>query len=187
MSSVIGIDEVGRGCLAGPLLVVAARNKGKLPKGLKDSKLLSSKQRNSLAVELEKICEIGEGWVSPLEIDSLGLSDAMRLAVKRALVSLGTFVGDQIIIDGKINYCPEEYNSVQPIVDADGLIPIVSAASIIAKVKRDSYMKIQSQEFPQYGFEFHVGYGTKIHLQAIRDHGICSIHRTSFSPIKSMI
>lgn len=187
MASVVGIDEVGRGSLAGPLLVVAVRTQKKLPKNLKDSKLLAKNQRLIIAAELYKICEIGEGWVDSNEIDDLGLAGAMRLAVERALDDLGVGPTDEIIMDGKVNYCPEEYLSVKCLVGADNLIPVVSAASIIAKVKRDNHMKSMSKQFPKYGFENHVGYGTSMHLQAIREFGICSLHRTSYGPIKSMI
>src|SRR6266478_6598720 len=100
----VGVDEVGRGCIAGPLLVVAARATGKLGEGVKDSKLLSKFQREQMYKLLESICQYGEGWVSCTEIDKLGLAKALRLGVKRALKNVNATENEQIVIDGPINY-----------------------------------------------------------------------------------
>ncbi len=183
----IGIDEVGRGCWAGPLLVVAATAKTTLPVGLKDSKVLSKKNREKLYQILIESCKFGEGWVQPIEIDSLGLTEAMKLGVKRALThlykdSLYT-VDSAIIIDGIINYCGEEFTNVQCIAKADAEFPIVSAASIYAKVLRDHKMTELAAENPGYGFEKHVGYGTKMHLERLKELGISPIHRLSYKPV----
>jgi ribonuclease HII len=183
----IGIDEVGRGCWAGPLLVVVARQLATLPVGLKDSKLLSKKQREKLFYDIQIACDIGEGWVTSAEIDQNGLANAMRLGVERALKALGAKHDEQIIMDGKINYCAEEYANVQCVVDADALHPIVSAASIYAKVKRDQYMAEAAKTYKHYGFEKHVGYGTKAHIEALKQFGICEMHRLSYKPVQAYL
>jgi len=179
----IGIDEVGRGCWAGPLLVVAARQIGDLPEGLADSKVLSKKRRAALVPDIAVTCELGEGWVEPAEIDQLGLTAAMRLAVKRALAALDAQTDEPIIMDGNYNYCPPQYLGVACIVDADAEHPIVSAASIYAKERRDNYMVQVAEAYPGYGFEAHVGYGTKAHLAALQQLGVCAQHRRSFKPV----
>jgi ribonuclease HII len=181
----IGIDEVGRGCLAGPLLVVAACQTGVLPAGLADSKVLSRKQREDFMPILIKVCSFGEGWVKPSEIDKLGLTMATKLGVKRALRQLGSTHKDELLIDGNINYAPKSYKSVKVIIDGDALVPLISAASIYAKVKRDEYMRGLAGRHPNYGFGTNVGYGTKMHLAAIDTLGtIKHLHRQSFSPFK---
>ncbi len=183
----IGIDEVGRGCWAGPLLVVAARQVSELPNGLKDSKKLSKIQRENLIQDIKTTCELGEGWVEPSEIDELGLTDAMRLAVKRALEALNAAHNERIVMDGNINYCPDEYEKVECVIKADDLHPIVSAASIYAKVTRDDKMSELAKHHPNYGFEKHVGYGTKAHIDALRKFGTCSLHRYSYKPVAKFV
>lgn len=183
----IGIDEVGRGCWAGPLLVVAARATGTLPTGLTDSKKLSKLARERYTRELQNVCVTGEGWVWPSEIDSLGLTAAMRLGVARALDAVEAHLDDEIIMDGNYNYCPVEFTNVQCIIKADGSIAEVSAASIVAKVKRDVYMTEKALDFPAYGFESHVGYGTATHILALKQHGLTDIHRKSFKPIQKIM
>lgn len=189
MHNVVGIDEVGRGCWAGPLLVVAAKLKSsmELPAGLADSKTLSRTQREAIFATLVEKFHFGEGWVQPEEIDQFGLTKAMRIAVSRALISLGTAHDTRIIIDGHINYCPEEYTHVQTVIKADSLHPVVSAASIYAKVKRDQHMSRLAKFHPFYGFEKHVGYGTELHRATLKLHGVSKIHRLSFKPVKLFI
>lgn len=184
---VVGIDEVGRGCWAGPLLVVAARAKTTLPTGLKDSKQLSKLAREKLHTEIQKLCELGEGWVQPEEIDAFGLTKAMKLGVQRALMNLGVLPGENIIMDGIINYCSDDFVNVQTVAKADQLHPIVSAASIYAKVTRDAHMVRLAQFHPFYGFEKHVGYGTELHRSTLKLHGPSKIHRLSFKPVKAYI
>ncbi len=184
MSTVIGIDEVGRGCWAGPLLVVAARAKAALPSGLADSKALSKHSREAVFDAIAQSCDIGEGWVEPSEVDQLGLTGAMELAVERALSALGAQPHDEIIMDGNHNYCPEQYTQVACVVKADATHPIVSAASIYAKVLRDRYMAQAAESYPGYGFEKHVGYGTKVHSLALQTLGICELHRQSYKPVQ---
>lgn len=182
--SLIGIDEVGRGCWAGPLLVVAARAKAQLPVGLTDSKQLSKKAREQFLTELVRLCDYGEGWVAPSEIDELGLTTAMRLGVARALAALGAHMHDEIVMDGNYNYCAADFTNVRCIIKADATVPEVSAASIIAKVQRDAYMTEQAAEYPEYGFGAHVGYGTAAHAKALADYGVTALHRKSFKPVQ---
>ena len=181
----IGVDEVGRGCWAGPLLVVAARAKTALPPGLKDSKVMTKLQREKILNKLSIACEFGEGWVSATEIDAGGLADALRLGVARALTALKPEADEEIIMDGKVNYVPAHFSNVKCLVDADALIPLVSAAGIYAKVRRDEYMSKLKDLHPAYGFEKHVGYGTTAHRLAIIENGIIKdLHRMSFKPIQ---
>lgn len=187
MIDVIGVDEVGRGSWAGPLLVVAARQVYDLPAGVKDSKLLNKQQRNDLIEDLKLACRFGEGWVQPEEIDELGLTKAMQLGVSRALIMLGADDSDQIIIDGNINYCPPQFIKSTAIIKADDSHPIVSVASIYAKVLRDNHMTLLAQMYPQYGFEQHVGYGTELHKLLLRVHGPSEIHRKSYKPVAELI
>ncbi len=184
---IIGIDEVGRGSWAGPLLVVAARATATLPDGLADSKTLSKSRRDLLFDEIKLTCQLGEGWAEPEEIDSLGLTQATRIAVSRALIMLGPSFDNKIIMDGNYNYCPEEFTNVQCIVGADNIHPIVSAASIYAKVLRDRHMFRIAQLYPAYGFDKHVGYGTHLHELMLRVHGPTAIHRKSYSPVKKLL
>jgi ribonuclease HII len=187
LESMIGIDEVGRGCWAGPLLVVAARAKYGLPEGLTDSKLLSRKQRESIYELLMTRCRFGEGWVTAYEIDENGLANALRLGVSRALKNLKVPNDEKIIMDGSVNYINPKFINSQCIVDADLKIPIVSAASIYAKVLRDNFMGELSLKHPNYGFEKHVGYGTKAHRTALESLGIINgVHRLSFKPVAGL-
>lgn len=180
----IGVDEVGRGAWAGPLLVVAAQANADLPLELTDSKLLSRKQRQRLFEQIRLCCVCGEGWVSVREIDAYGLAEAMRLGVKRALAPFSPSSSTDIIFDGRVNYCPPSYKRVRTIIRADRLHPIVSAASIYAKVLRDTYMAGLQASYPHFYFENHVGYGTKQHQKALETFGVTKEHRKSFKPIR---
>jgi ribonuclease HII len=174
----IGVDEVGRGCLAGPLLVVAARAQSSLPDGIKDSKLLSRKQRLEILNKLSICCEFGEGWVKVSEIDRFGLAKALKLGVRRSLFNLKAQIDEEIIMDGNVNYLPKKFKKAQVLIDADNLIPIVSAASIYAKVTRDNFMIKLDKKYPIYSFEQHVGYGTPGHQAVLSSHGfIKQVHR----------
>lgn len=183
----IGIDEVGRGSWAGPLLAVAAQQHKKLPAGLKDSKLLSKQLRQTLFLQIAASCDIGEGWVTAQEIDRVGLAAAMRLAVRRSLVSLKAVANEQIVMDGPVNYCPKQFIHSLAVIDADATLPIVSAASIYAKVRRDQYMQEAAKQYPQYAFERHVGYGTKDHVAALQKHGVSQLHRLSYKPVRAFV
>lgn len=181
----IGIDEVGRGCLAGPLLVVAAKQKKHLPEGVVDSKLLSRTKREELFENLVDICDFGEGWVSAVEIDKRGLAKAVQLGVARSLKNLGAKSTEKIILDGPVNYLPKIYKIFECLVDADALVPLVSAASIYAKVRRDRFMIELAKKHTDYGFENHVGYYTPAHKLALQRLGpLAQVHRLSFRPLK---
>ncbi len=184
----VGLDEVGRGCWAGPLLVVAARAHSDLPDGLKDSKLLSRRQRVEILNKLSICCEFGEGWVKATEIDKSGLTKALKLGVKRALTNLCADLSEEIIMDGKINYLSKKFINGRALIGADNLVPIVSAASIYAKVIRDDYMTELAKKYPQYNFEKHVGYGTDEHKKALLTYGVLkNIHRNSYRPVAHLI
>lgn len=186
----IGIDEVGRGSWAGPLLVVAARAlpNAKMPPDLTDSKLLSNKKRQQINSMLIECCEFGLGWVSAAQIDRVGLSQALKDATRSALNSVSAGLNEPIIIDGKINFAPKKYKQVSCIVKADMKNLVVSAASVHAKVVRDNYMRGIANKYSDYGFEKHVGYGTKNHVLAIKNFGVLKgVHRTSYKPIMQII
>jgi ribonuclease HII len=184
----VGIDEVGRGCWAGPLLVVAARQVKELPFGLTDSKLLTKKQRQTIYNQIITNVQFGEGWVSCGEIDKNGLASALRLGVARALKKLKALHSEEIILDGSVNYVKETFINSRCEVNADLNIPIVSAASIYAKVTRDNFMTELAKKHPEYGFDKHVGYGTKNHHSAIEKLGIISgVHRVSFKPVGAFL
>lgn len=185
----IGIDEVGRGAWAGPLLVVAARPKLNLslPEGLTDSKLLNTKQKEQIYQELLITCDFGEGWVEVEEIDDIGLASALRLGARRAIVELGAFEDEEICMDGKVNLLDESYTNAYARVGADFSEPAVSAASVYAKVTRDRLMRKLHFTNPEYGFNKNVGYGTQGHIMAIKTYGITAHHRKSFKPIMELL
>ena len=186
---ILGIDEAGRGPWAGPLVVGAVVLGTAEIVGLDDSKKLTKKRREALEVEiLEKAAAYGLGWVSARELDEIGMSAALRLATKRAVEQVRVPY-HEIIIDGTINFLSETVKGkyVTTLPKADFLIPAVSAASIIAKVARDTYMEEQDGTYPEYGFASHVGYGTVKHQQALEAHGVTSLHRRSFAPIAKLV
>lgn len=186
----VGMDEVGRGCWAGPLVAgaVALSTDFTVPAGLtlKDSKKLSAKQRAALAGYInEHALAVGLGWVWPEELDISGITAAVALAMQRALTAV-TVPYEQLVIDGNYNFFPDNPKATA-IIKADDNVPAVSAASIVAKVARDAYMHDMALKYPVYGFEKHVGYGTALHLAALQQYGICELHRTSYKPIKKII
>ncbi len=183
---IIGVDEVGRGCWAGPLVVGLVILNDNIP-GLADSKALSSVVRRRLAVEIKATARVAElGWVEPAEIDELGLTAATTLAIERALEKCGPIAYDHIVIDGSVNFLPGNPKTII-IPKADSLVPAVSAASILAKVARDDFMAQQAEIYQAYGFEKHVGYGTKLHRDALQLHGLTPLHRQSFRPIQAVL
>ncbi len=181
--AILGIDEVGRGPWAGPLVVGACL----LPEpieGLNDSKKLSVKKREQLAEAIREKAVFGLGWISAAELDELGLTEALCKAARDAVSQIsGQF--DEVIIDGTMNFLrgTEYENITQFLPKADQLVPEVSAASIIAKVSHDHYMYELAEKYPGYSFEKHVGYGTAAHKEAIEKLGLCPEHRRSFRPI----
>jgi ribonuclease HII len=181
----VGIDEVGRGCWAGPV-VAGAVILGKPIAGLKDSKKLSKRQREKLAVEIKLWASvIGIGWVQPAEVDEIGLTAAVGLAMRRALEQISLNY-NEVIIDGNFNFLADNPKA-KAVIKADDSVPAVSAASIVAKVARDQYMAEISGQYPDYGFEKHVGYGTALHLAQLKLHGISDLHRRSFKPIQALL
>lgn len=182
---VLGIDEVGRGPWAGPLVVGAVVLSDAKIEGLNDSKKLSAKKREKLAYEIkEKALAVATGWVSSGELDEYGLSEALKLATRRAVEKIDVEY-DKVIIDGTIKLIDDE--RVVTLPKADGLIPAVSAASIVAKVARDMYMKKLGEKFPGYGFENHMGYGTADHKKALEKLGVIKEHRRSFRPVAKVL
>lgn len=182
---ILGIDEVGRGPWAGPLVVGAVVLGGVVIDGLTDSKKLTKKRRDELDVIIRRdAAGFGLGWVTAGEIDEIGLSAALKLATRRAVEQV-TVSYHEIIIDGTINFLADttkgQYVTTMP--KADLLVPSVSAASIIAKVARDTYMAEQDALYPGYKFASHVGYGTAVHRAAIDTLGVTPLHRLSFAPL----
>lgn len=182
---ILGIDEVGRGSWAGPLVVGAVVLGGTTIEGLTDSKKLTKKRREALEPEiLGKAAGWGLGWVTAEEIDVIGLSESLRLATRRAVEQVKASY-HEIIIDGTINFLSDTSKGVYvtTMPKADLLVPSVSAASIIAKVARDRYMAEQDDVYPGYGFAGHAGYGVAKHRAAIEQLGVTPLHRLSFAPL----
>ena len=190
---ILGIDEVGRGPLAGPLIigaVILPSDKHPWFHELKDSKKLTAKKRETLNELILAESTTGLGWVAAEELDKLGITESLRLATRRAVKQIQSLHTpfSQIIIDGNLNFLAntplEKYTST--LIKADAKIREVSAASIIAKVARDHYMIELAAKYPDYDFDKHVGYGTKTHIEAIYKHGLTPEHRKSFEPCKSI-
>lgn len=182
---ILGIDEAGRGPWAGPLVVGAAVLGGAVIEGLTDSKKLTKKKREALYDEIkEKSLGYASGWVTAHELDELGMSQALRLATRRAVEQI-TVPYSEIIIDGTVNFLADTGKGkyVQTMPKADLLVPSVSAASIIAKVERDRYMEALDEKYPGYGFKSHAGYGVAKHRAAILQLGVTPEHRLSFAPL----
>lgn len=185
---VAGIDEVGRGPLAGPVIAAAiiidpATLPLQLADQLDDSKKLSAKKREILAALVLQHCAYGFGMASVAEIDSINILKATFLAMARALAALGRPV-DHALVDG--NQAPPLPCPVHCVVGGDGLSLSIAAASVIAKVHRDRMMKDLSVQFPGYGWERNAGYGTASHMQALRQLGPTPHHRTSFAPVAQL-
>ena len=195
---ILGIDEVGRGPYAGPLVIGAcilgdwqnSENAEWIEK-LTDSKKLSAKRREELYVLIkEKALATATGWVSSAEIDEIGLSEALRLATRRAVeqIQKTKVPFSEIIIDGTMNFLVgtklEEY--VSTLKKGDFLVKEISAASILAKVERDKYMAELDAVYPEYGFGKHVGYGTAAHQKAMEEFGLTPEHRRSFRPVREI-
>ena len=182
---ILGIDEVGRGPWAGPLVVGAVVLNGAWIDGLTDSKKLTKKQREQLCDEITSSdASVGLGWVHAKELDEIGLSRSLVEATKRAVDQITTPY-HEIIIDGTVNFLSgtRKGQYVTTMKKADLLIPSVSAASIVAKVARDEYMRLQDDINDGYHFASHVGYGTAAHRAAIEQRGVTAEHRLSFAPL----
>lgn len=183
---VAGVDEAGRGPLAGPVAAGAViLPKGFSCLGLDDSKKLSAKRREALFGILTSDPEIrwSVALVHAEEIDRINILRATHLAMRQAVAALGEDVGHCLIDGLRVPEFPLPHDGI---VKGDGLSLSIAAASILAKVVRDRWMLDASIEFPQYGFDRHQGYGTKAHLDALKNHGPCRIHRRSFQPVAQL-
>lgn len=184
---VCGVDEVGRGPLAGPVVAAAVILPAMLPEDIRplvrDSKTLSLAQREKLYDPLRSLCRVSVASASVDEIDSINILQASMLAMQRAVEGLGCAI-DMALIDG--NRCPQLACPAEALVKGDGRSPSIAAASIIAKVERDRLMAQLAAEYPGYGWERNAGYGTAEHMAAMRQLGLTPWHRRSFAPVKSL-
>ena len=183
---IAGVDEVGRGPLVGAVVAAAViLDPNKPIQGLADSKKLSEKKRQALAIEIEqKALSWALGRAEAKEIDEINILQASLLAMKRAVEAL-SIQPDHVQIDG--NRCPEMDYSMEAIIKGDSKIKAISAASIIAKVARDAEMVELDKRYPEYGFAAHKGYPTKKHREALLKYGVIAEHRTSFKPVRQLI
>lgn len=187
MSEIVaGVDEVGRGPLAGAVVAAAVILDPSNPiAGLADSKKLTEKKREALFVLIqERALAVGVGRAQADEIDKLNILQASLVAMVRAVEQL-TLVPTQVLVDG--NQRIDIPQHCEAIVGGDQLIEEISAASIIAKVLRDREMRRLALEFPQYGFDKHKGYPTAAHIAALKQHGPCVLHRRSFKPVRAVL
>ncbi len=183
LSQIIGVDEAGRGPLAGPVVAAAVILKHPI-EGLTDSKKLSEKKRLKLYEIIQnEALFFNYGIASIEEIDELNIHHATLLAMRRAVLPIAEH-GLLTLIDG--SFAPQLPIQAQTLVQGDLLHPSISAASILAKVTRDEMMYQYEKKYPQYGFAKHKGYGTANHIEALREHGPCEIHRKSFAPIQRL-
>ena len=181
-----GVDEAGRGPLAGPVTAAAVMLDPDQPvAGLRDSKKLSAAARERLAGEIRRCAAawcVAEASVA--EIDQLNILHATMLAMQRAVAGLGR-APDDVWVDG--NRCPNWAWRSQAVVKGDDKVAAIAAASILAKTARDAFMRKLHDEYPAYGFAQHMGYGTAAHLEALKAHGACPQHRRSFAPVKHVL
>ena len=190
--TIIGVDEAGRGPLAGSVVAAAVilPAEFELP-GLTDSKKLSEKQRATLYAQITQSCHWAVAEASCAEIDQINILQATMLAMQRCVLKLQAQCGEygngecEVLVDG--NRCPDVSNC-RAIIKGDLTEPAISAASIIAKVIRDKQMRELDSLYPQYGFAKHKGYGTQAHMQALQEFGpISGVHRFSFAPVRRAI
>ena len=176
---IAGVDEVGRGCLAGPVIAASVILKRPI-KGLMDSKRLSSKKREDLSQIIIENSVFAIGAADSQEIDQINILQASLLAMQRSLEKLD-MQPKKVLVDG--NHIFETSIEIEAIVGGDNLIPSISAASIVAKVFRDRLMMAYSKEFPNYGFDKHKGYPTKLHKEMLKKYGLTRIHRKTFKGV----
>ena len=183
---VAGVDEAGRGPLAGPVFAAAVILDDLLPiKGLADSKKLTPKKREHLyeIIKAQALC-FCVATASVEEIDQLNILQATLLAMQRAVKGL-RLKPSKVLVDG--NRLPVLDIRAEAIVKGDSTVPSISAASILAKVERDRWCVVVDAQFPNYGFLTHKGYGTQMHLRALQEHGPCVLHRRSFAPVAKLL
>lgn len=183
---VCGVDEAGRGPLAGPVYAAAVILDPERPiRGLRDSKQLGPEVRERLADRIrEKALSWSVAYATVEEIDTINILQASLLAMKRAVEGL-SMVPDHALVDG--NQLPRLTITCDAIVQGDSRVAAISAASILAKTSRDAVMRAFHAEHPQYGFDQHVGYATPLHLRSLAEHGASIIHRRSFAPVRAAI
>ena len=184
---ICGVDEAGRGPLAGPVYAAAVIFGPQFnTEGLRDSKKLSESKRYFLAEQIKKNALAWKVAISSAEeIDELNIHQATLLAMQRAIMALNIYPSIKIMIDGL--FCPQVDFPCEAIVKGDDKVAEISAASIIAKTERDLKMIEIDKAYPAYQFKKHKGYPTKLHIEMIKSHGLCEHHRKSFSPIKEML
>ncbi len=191
---IIGVDEAGRGPLAGPVVAAAVILCKPRPAGLDDSKKLTAARRATLEEKIKRRCRWAVGVVDPAEIDRLNIFGATMLAMTLAVSALceqllAKEVVAEVLIDGNLTpqgRRPEWCWPARPIVGGDAIEPCISAASIIAKEHRDRIMRLAALDHPHYGWERNAGYGTPEHLAALREHGATPLHRRSFAPVAQL-
>ena len=183
---VAGVDEAGRGPLAGPVIAAAViLDQTDMIAGLADSKTIPERRREQLAERIrEKALAFSIGRAGHEEIDRLNILNATLLAMQRAIRGLG-IKPDRVLVDG--NRCPDTEYPVSAVIKGDRTEACISAASILAKVWRDREMRDMDRKYPGYGFARHKGYPTMQHIQALSENGLCPIHRRSFSPVQQSI
>jgi ribonuclease HII len=183
---ICGVDEAGRGPLAGPVSAAAVILDPANPiEGLADSKKLSEKQRDRLApIIRERALAWAVAYAEVGEIDELNILQATLLAMKRAVQALH-IQPQQVLVDGL--YCPQTGIPSQAIVKGDSKVAAISAASILAKTARDELMLKLHEQYPQYGFDGHKGYPTASHIAALREYGVSDVHRRSFRPVRELL
>ena len=186
MTLVCGVDEAGRGPLAGPVFAAAViLNASRRIEGLADSKQISARQREARAREIR---DFALTWsvasASVEEIDALNILQASLLAMRRAVEKLA-IQPEEVLVDGL--HCPRLVVPVRAIVKGDATVAAISAASILAKVARDDEMRSLHHRHPEYGFDRHKGYPTRSHLAALRAHGVSVVHRRSFAPVRALL
>ena len=187
---ICGVDEAGRGPLAGAVFAAAViLNAARPIKGLADSKTLSAKRRDQLALEIRE-CSLAYcvAFADVTEIDSFNILQATLLAMKRAVEGLSyapEHTPDEVVVDGL--HVPKIAHKSRAVIEGDRLVQEISAASILAKTARDAEMVALHERYPQYGFAKHKGYGTAEHIRALREYGPCPLHRRSFAPLRTML
>jgi ribonuclease HII len=190
---VVGVDEAGRGPLAGPVVAAAVVLCKPRPAGLDDSKKLTPERRALLEDRIRRRCAFGIGVVDVADIDALNIFHATMWAMAIAVAQLCEAIGcdpHQVLVDGNLTPAgrrPEWRWPARPIVGGDAIEPCISAASILAKTYRDRIMREHAKAHPQYGWDSNVGYSTPQHLKALREHGPCPLHRRSFAPVAQRV